>query len=68
MPGTARPLPASAFGESEDALRFRLATAMIYGDTDEEREAALTAPDPLALPWIASALNAIEDMLSDLSP
>jgi aspartate aminotransferase len=61
-------LPASAFGEPEDALRLRLATGLLYGDSEEQREAALAATDPLALPWIASALNAIEDMLSDLSP
>ena len=61
-------LPASAFGEPEDALRLRLATGLLYGDTDEQREAALAATDPVALPWVASALTAIEDMLADLSP
>jgi aspartate aminotransferase len=61
-------LPASAFGEPEAALRLRLATGLLYGDTEEQREAALAATDPLALPWVASALTAIEDMLSDLSP
>ncbi|HUZ22582.1 MAG TPA: pyridoxal phosphate-dependent aminotransferase [Streptosporangiaceae bacterium] len=61
-------LPASAFGEQPDALRLRLATGLLYGDTDQQREAALEAPDPLALPWIARALAGIEDMLADLSP
>jgi aspartate aminotransferase len=61
-------LPASAFGEPEDALRLRLATGLLYGETEEQREAALAATDPVALPWVASALTAIEDMLSDLSP
>jgi aspartate/methionine/tyrosine aminotransferase len=61
-------LPASAFGERPEDLRLRLATGLLYGDTDEQREAALAAPDPLALPWIAAALAGIEDMLGDLSP
>jgi aspartate aminotransferase len=61
-------LPASAFGEPEDALRLRLATGLLYGDTDQQRSAALEAPDPLALPWIAAALTGIEGMLADLSP
>ena len=61
-------LPASAFGEPEDALRLRLATGLLYGETEEQRETALAATDPVALPWVASALAAIEDMLSDLSP
>jgi aspartate aminotransferase len=61
-------LPASAFGEPEDALRLRLATGLLYGETEEQRETALAATDPVALPWVASALTAIEDMLADLSP
>jgi len=61
-------LPASAFGEPADALRLRLATGLLYGDTDEQREAALAAPDPLTLPWIAHALDGIRELLADLSP
>jgi aspartate aminotransferase len=61
-------LPASAFGERPADLRLRLATGLLYGDTDEQREAALAAPDPLALPWIAAALDRIAEMLADLSP
>ena len=61
-------LPASAFGESEDVLRFRMATAMIYGDTDAEREAALTASDPLSSPAIAAALARLTEILADLGP
>ena len=38
------------------------------GTPSSRREAALAAPDPLALPWIAAALAGIEDMLADLSP
>lgn len=61
-------LPASAFGEGEHVLRLRLATAMIYGDTDAQREAALTAPDPLVLPPIAAALARLGEVLADLGP
>jgi aspartate/methionine/tyrosine aminotransferase len=61
-------LPASAFGEEDRALRLRLATGLLYGDTDEQREAALTAPDPLAVPWIGSALDRLTEILAELTP
>jgi aspartate aminotransferase len=61
-------LPGSAFGESPAALRLRLATGLLYGDTDEKQEAALAAPDPLALPWIAAELARLEEILADLAP
>ncbi|MBO0776472.1 MAG: pyridoxal phosphate-dependent aminotransferase [Actinobacteria bacterium] len=60
-------LPASAFGEDESALRLRVATGLLYGDTDAEREAALAAPDPVALPWIAARLGRIEEILASLA-
>ena len=59
-------LPASAFGEEAGALRLRLATGLLYGGSDEQREATLAAADPLALPWIESALARIEEVLADL--
>jgi aspartate aminotransferase len=61
-------LPGSAFGENPAALRLRLATGLLYGDTDEKQEAALAAPDPLALPWIAAELARLEEILADLGP
>jgi aspartate aminotransferase len=45
-----------------------VATAMLYGETDEQRERALRSADPVALPWIAGALDRIEDVLADLAP
>jgi aspartate aminotransferase len=60
-------LPASAFGEHPGALRLRLATGLLYGDTPEQREAALTTPDPLTLPWINSALTRLHEILADLA-
>jgi aspartate aminotransferase len=59
-------LPGSAFGEPPEALRLRLATGLLYGETDAEQEAALAAPDPLALPWIAAGLTRLEEILEDL--
>ena len=61
-------LPASAFGEEPAALRMRVATAMLYGETDEQQEQALRSDDPVTLPWIAAALDRIEDVLADLAP
>ncbi|WP_318206042.1 pyridoxal phosphate-dependent aminotransferase [Streptomyces sp. SCL15-4] len=60
-------LPASAFGEPDGALRIRAATSRLYGDTDERRTTALTAADPLALPWIREALDHLGDALTDLT-
>ncbi len=61
-------LPGSAFGESAETLRLRLATGSLYGDSDEQQEAALAAADPLALPWIADELTRLEEILADLAP
>jgi aspartate aminotransferase len=61
-------LPGSAFGEEEETLRLRVATSLLYGETDAERERALAAPDPLALPWIAAALARLGDILAGLAP
>lgn len=36
-------LPGEAFGDDPSALRFRVATSLLYGSTDEERWAALRA-------------------------
>jgi aspartate aminotransferase len=60
-------LAGSAFGDQPAALRLRLATALLYGDSDSEREAALAAPDPLALPWIGAALARLSCILTDLT-
>jgi aspartate aminotransferase len=60
-------LPASAFGEKPEALRVRVATAMLYGENDEQRERALMSDDPARLPWIAAALDRIDDVLTDVA-
>jgi aspartate aminotransferase len=61
-------LPASAFGEDERALRMRVATGLLYGDSDAQREAALGSDDPLSLPWISASLSQLRNVLADLGP
>ncbi|MFF8726244.1 aminotransferase class I/II-fold pyridoxal phosphate-dependent enzyme [Streptomyces sp. NPDC015171] len=60
-------LPAGAFGEPGDPLRIRAATSRLYGEEDEQRTAALTARDPLELPWIRKNLEQIGAALTDLT-
>lgn len=50
------------------ALRLRVATSLLYGDTEAERERALASLDPLALPWIAASLDHITEILTKLAP
>ena len=59
-------LPGSAFGEPRGALRLRLATALLYGNTPQQQQAALTAPDPTSPP-IATALTRLSQILTDLA-
>jgi aspartate aminotransferase len=61
-------LPGSAFGERPEALRLRLATGLLYGDSEARQEAALAAEDPLSLPWIAAQLARLAEILADLAP
>jgi aspartate aminotransferase len=60
-------LPGSAFGDPPEALRLRVATSLLYGETDEQRYAALNAQDPAGLPWIAAALDRATEVLTDLT-
>ena len=60
-------LPGSAFGEDGGRLRLRVATALLYGGTDDERHAALNSADPCSLPWIAGALDRLEEVLAGLT-
>jgi aspartate aminotransferase len=59
-------LPGSAFGEQSWRLRLRVATGLLYGDTDTERTAALNSADPCSLPWIAASLDRLDEVLADL--
>jgi aspartate aminotransferase len=59
-------LPGSAFGDESGRLRLRAATALLYGDTEEQRTTALNSADPCALPWIAAHLSRLDEVLGDL--
>jgi aspartate aminotransferase len=60
-------LQGEAFGDDPRALRFRMATSLLYGASDEQRWEALLADDPLALPWIADALERLGETLRALA-
>jgi aspartate aminotransferase len=60
-------IPGSEFGDPAPALRLRVATSLIYGHNDEQREEALTAADPTDLPWIAAALEQTSEALAKLT-
>jgi aspartate aminotransferase len=60
-------LPGHAFGDDPSAARVRVATSLLYGESAQERLTALSAPDPLALPWVAANLNHLSRGLADLS-
>jgi len=60
-------LPGSAFGDDPRALRVRVATSMMYGESTQQRLAALSAQDPLTLPWIAEALEHLDRALAGIT-
>jgi aspartate aminotransferase len=60
-------LPGHHFGDDPSALRFRAAASLLYGTTPEQRWESLSAGDPLALPWIAAALERVRGALAQLS-
>ncbi|ADD44591.1 pyridoxal phosphate-dependent aminotransferase [Stackebrandtia nassauensis] len=60
-------LPGSAFGDGIKELKLRVATSQLYGQTDAQREAALRSAYPLMLPWIAKALDRLDEVLKDLT-
>jgi aspartate aminotransferase len=49
-------LSGAAFGDDPRALRFRMATSLLYGADDEQRRVTLHSEDPASLPWIAQPL------------
>jgi aspartate aminotransferase len=44
-----------------------MATSLLYGSSDEQRWEALAAEDPVALPWIAAALERLGEALRALA-
>lgn len=59
-------LAGAAFGDEEAALRFRVATSLLYGDTESQRWQALRSPDPLRLPWIAESMTHLREAVNSL--
>ena len=57
-------LAGEAFGDDPAALRFRIATSLLYGADDDEKLEALHSADPTTLPWIAAALDRLRDGLA----
>jgi aspartate aminotransferase len=60
-------LEGEAFGDDPGALRFRMATSLLYGHDEAQRWEALRAHDPVALPWIAGALERLGQTLRALA-
>ncbi|WP_055567543.1 aminotransferase class I/II-fold pyridoxal phosphate-dependent enzyme [Streptomyces atriruber] len=54
------------FGDDIDALRVRLSTGPLLGSTPAERQATLTAADPLELPHVEGALSMFGTAFDDL--
>ena len=57
-------LAGEAFGDDPGALRFRVATSLLYGENAEQRWAALRAQEPLTLPWISGAIAHLREALA----
>ncbi len=60
-------LSGTAFGDDPGALRFRVATSLLYGANDEQRWESLRAERPEELPWIAAARSRLQDCLRALA-
>jgi len=59
-------LPGTAFGDDPDRLAVRVATSLLYGQTVDERQAALDSEHPTDLPWISRSIDHMRDTLEDL--
>jgi aspartate aminotransferase len=59
-------LPGVAFGDDDAALTLRVATSLLYGSNDEQRESALAEPQPQTLPWIDHQLGLVAEALAAL--
>lgn len=55
------------FGDAPEAYRFRVASSLLYGKTDEQRRAALHSDNPTQLPWIADKLSELRRALATLA-
>ena len=57
-------LSGAAFGDEPAALRCRIATSLLYGESDDQRRQALAAEDPATLPWIKSSLDRLGEAVA----
>jgi aspartate aminotransferase len=60
-------LAGAEFGDDGRALRFRIATSLLYGADDEQRLASLDSSEPVALPWIDESLRHLERTFHELA-
>lgn len=60
-------LPGSAFGDDPKALKLRVATSQLYGETDRQRLASLRSAFPAQLPWMRAALARLDEVLPELT-
>lgn len=60
-------LAGEAFGDAVGGLRARVATSLLYGESEAERWEALRSDDPLRLPWIAASLEHLRGALAALT-
>ncbi|BBB01142.1 hypothetical protein RVR_8406 [Actinacidiphila reveromycinica] len=63
-----RPVPGGhRFGDDPEEPRARIGTGVLLGTTEAEREVALAAADPVAVPHVAAALAALTDAFTALT-
>ncbi|WP_326595041.1 pyridoxal phosphate-dependent aminotransferase [Streptomyces sp. NBC_01803] len=55
------------FGDDPRALRFRAATSLLHGATDQQRRTALDSADPAGLPHVARELDRLAEALAKLT-
>ncbi|MGH3311078.1 MAG: aminotransferase class I/II-fold pyridoxal phosphate-dependent enzyme, partial [Streptomyces sp.] len=60
-------LAGEAFGDAREGLRARVATSLLYGESDAQRQQSLESADPLSLPWIQGSLEHLRGALSALT-
>ena len=60
-------LPGAVLGDEAHALRFKIATGLLYGDNEAQQLEALAARDPTALPHIRRSLEWIAEVFSRLA-
>lgn len=60
-------LERAAFGDDPNALRFRAATSLLYGDTAGSRSQALGSADPLRVPHVAHSLDRLDAIVASVT-